>query len=166
MDLPKDRRETTLKRCSTPFGITDEWTHHSASLQKLLQMCSTPFGITDEWTRVQPQIAHRRQQCSTPFGITDEWTPVGSRSSVPASSAQRLSASRMNGPRRGWPWCCSGSACSTPFGITDEWTGPSHAPPAAAWRAQRLSASRMNGHQDILARQLVAVVLNAFRHHG
>ncbi|SDW74702.1 hypothetical protein SAMN05421783_10812 [Thiocapsa roseopersicina] len=37
-------------------------------------VCSTPFGITDEWTHADQKTIGFRNECSTPFGITDEWT--------------------------------------------------------------------------------------------
>ena len=132
----------------------------------------------------------RESTCSTPFGITDEWTPADRGRTPPsAASAQRLSASRMNGP--GSPvFIMTANTCSTPFGITDEWTLHRRLPHRLGERAQRLSASRMNGHGAGQIRDIgllcstpfgitdewtgeergtiedVLEVLNAFRHHG
>ena len=58
------------------------------------------------------------------------------------SRAQRLSASRMNGPQAFVDAVGASEVCSTPFGITDEWTG------------------------GLLLIVGPLFVLNAFRHHG
>ena len=60
--------------CSTPFGITDEWTWIGHVITASPSECSTPFGITDEWTKNTVAVTPATRLCSTPFGITDEWT--------------------------------------------------------------------------------------------
>ena len=190
MDSFPSRPLQRKRMCSTPFGITDEWTRSIARwpsrwpcAQRLSASRMNGPPDAPAWTRASmgaQRLSASRMNglsvsgspitaagtCSTPFGITDEWTNGGWEDSYP-----RI-------------------VCSTPFGITDEWTTGeartgrccSGAQRLSASRmngqargartrlaircAQRLSASRMNGLMVIPRVVLDNVVLNAFRHHG
>ena len=179
----------TARRCSTPFGITDEWTprarrpgHQPRCAQRL--SASRMNGHASRATWARPTACAQRLSASRMNG------PSWSRGPTRAwCCAQRLSASRMNG----LPDFCtidpagvcstpfgitdewtlalastmaSSLACSTPFGITDEWTCFLVCSPTFGSSAQRLSASRMNGPDPDRHPAIAGHVLNAFRHHG
>ena len=129
----------------------------------------------------------RCNACSTPFGIKDQFSILSSKSSRRLSSAQRLSASKINSVNF---WAGRGTKieCSTPFGIKDQFSSIEYLLHFVSASAQRLSASKINsaiilGRQGLQPRcstpfgikdqfSLLAVshkyyydwVLNAFRH--
>jgi len=80
-------------------------------------------------------------RCSTPFGITE----VG----------MRRAAARQERAK----------GCSTPFGITEVGIAASDFTPRESRRAQRLSASQRWAYPARSRRELLNMVLNAFRHH-
>ena len=101
--------------------------------------------------------------CSTPFGIKDCCTFLMLVASPAASSAQRLSASKIAALGVRQAHVVGRTVCSTPFGIKDCCTlVPEDSPEGRG--AQRLSASKIAAPQEELETQQQNFVLNAFRH--
>jgi len=120
------------------------WNSHGAVACKPRRdrTCSTPFGIIGIHTGRHPDAPLLLSACSTPFGIIGIHTSSNESRTSKASGAQRLSASL-------------------------EFTHPldSGSNPPDIDRAQRPSASlEFTPHQSTF-HAMLAVVLNAFRHH-
>src|SRR5215813_7121666 len=62
--------------CSTPHGITDDFTYRVLLRWTTVVMCSTPHGITDDFTLVWFREQFPHGTCSTPHGITDDFTAL------------------------------------------------------------------------------------------
>ncbi len=153
-------------------------------------MCSTPVGVKDRFTisGSSPQFARsmvlnacRRQRsvhvpgrrhhfamprCSTPVGVKDRFTGMSASTWPEATSAQRLSASKIGSPRctasrrrrAGVLNACRRqrsvhrsqcfstlltSECSTPVGVKDRFTATLSVALVVVVGAQRLSASKI-----------------------
>ncbi len=132
--------------------------------------CSTPFGITDEWTRSATVVRSTATSCAQRLSASRmNGPPAGRGFAHRRFRAQRLSASRMNGQSagtavRGALPCAQRLSASRMNGPSVRATTHSE-----VLGAQRLSASRMNGLAvEPQGADLTHVhsVLNAFRHHG
>ncbi len=170
-------READLRlRCAPRRAVLNAFRHHGCRelqpqhrLACLHDQCSTPFGITAVGSGDSLPLVVMCEKVLNAFRHHGcrEVSQVASK--VLASSAQRLSASRLSGavtgttqrpPRQvlnafrhhgcreegvGERGHREGGRCSTPFGITAVGSPPAQPgrPPAA--RAQRLSASRLSG---------------------
>ena len=136
-----DHRTVLRISCSTPFGIRGKGTcctRFRVTLPEAAQRLSASEEKAPRWNAA---TSARRSICSTPFGIRGKGTRGEAPPRPPLErSAQRLSASEEKAQDRRGPGCHEDRP------------------------AQRLSASEEKAPVGDLQVNLVAVLLNAFRH--
>ena len=82
--------------CSTPFGISDSFTHDVDSLSRGTTPVLNAFRHL-RFIHWLTDVVHAIcVVCSTPFGISDSFTLAWSRQEISALCAQRLSASQIH----------------------------------------------------------------------